>query len=134
MKSTVWLRDRSRDDLDFILSVLNGEWPQRMPHAPKVLPPAILGTKPELRRLVELWLGVDRKVDRLIELEASIGQRLRRMTAQIAIKNGALKLEWPLLETPQRRELPTENEQWQDFAFQHFVNLLLNPHAERLAG
>jgi hypothetical protein len=131
MKNSVWLRDRSVFDLELLCSVLNGEWPKDIPQVPGPLSPAILGARPTLTKLVEAWLRVDRNADRLWESDRWIAAGLERMTARISTKGGQLKLEWPCVK---HSGIPTEAERHENFAFEHFVNLLLNPQSDRLAG
>jgi hypothetical protein len=136
MNASPWLRDPALADLKLILYLLNGEGelPPYFPQ-PKVVTPAILGVQPELRRLVEAWKGAGFNAKRLLEMDSFIAKRLQRMTVRlIPTPAGRFRLERPILEQPQRKEGPTQAEQWQDFAFDHFINLLLNPYCERLAG
>jgi hypothetical protein len=135
--SSPWPRDPSPDDLKLICYLLNGEGelPGYIPQPKHPLPPAIRGVQPELRRLVEAWQAVGRSSQKLLESDSTLARILQRMTVPLVpTQEGGLSLASPSLQLPQRHQLPTEPEQWKDFALAHFVNLLLNPHRDMLGG
>ena len=81
------------------------------------------------------WKDSGFNAEKLMSSDRSVSERRERMTARLVPTQGAkFRLAWPSLEPPRRSRLPTTSEQWQDFAFAHFANLLLNSRCEMLGG
>jgi hypothetical protein len=134
---SIWLRDPSLIDLKTICYVLNGggELPFGIPKLRGTPPAAVLGVQPELRRLVTAWKASGPNGEKLLSSDRVLAARLERTSARLVPTQGAnFRLAWPTLEPIRRAQLPTEREQWEDFAFIHFANLLLNPRCEMLGG
>jgi hypothetical protein len=137
MSKSPCLRDPAIADLKLICFLLNGggELPPHFEQPKGALPPAVAGLRPELRRLVAAWRESGPDGESLLKSDSSLARRLERMTVRLVpTPTGRFRLEWPSLQPPERLRLPTENERWQDFAFGHFANLLLNPYCEMLGG
>jgi hypothetical protein len=132
-----WPRDPSPDDLKLICYLLNGggELPTYIPRPTGPLPTAIRGVQPELRRLVGAWQAAGRNAEKLLESDDTLARALEKVTAHLVpTLEGGLGLAWPSLQSFRSRQLQTESERWKDFAREHFLNLLLNPHRDRLGG
>jgi endogenous inhibitor of DNA gyrase (YacG/DUF329 family) len=124
------------EKLKLVCRALNGgrEWGQSSKRI-IVSNVTIQGVQKELRRLVTAWTDAGHDGNRLLESNNTIAKRLRWMKGRlVTTSEGIFEIEWPSLEAPRRPHLPTQSERWEDFAFIHFANLLLNPVRELLGG